>query len=339
MQFLNILSDSTLSQIADVVGKDNVDEVLALNQLTRARNIGKNFADLCSNIVHEAVHNVTPSQKSSILNTFTAEQDVFEHAAMLSEESWKVLNSLNTFPGFLRLPDSIAVPDSVNILGGKLQGISQQVYKAVMDCLVEGRTIDSSIFNEYSSSTYTSVSGRPTHAISPTNAFSAFNLPWGKIQLYSSLADATIDFPVYPEEISESRSANYTEMPDLIYQYEPWYMYSSSGPRSQSYTFHFHRDMWSGNHLDNKAIELVRFCEANTFARYSGSAVNAAIVRMYINGRCHIAGRLTQCEPKWSGPIGLDGWYLDCELTLNITEVSDIPLNYDSVRNMGIIGT
>jgi hypothetical protein len=96
--------------------------------------------------------------------------------------------------------------------------------------------------------------------------------------------------------------------------------------------------MWTGNHLDGKANDLIRFCEANCYARYSGSAVYAPTVRMYINGATHIAGIMTQCDVHWSGPIGRDGWYLDCELTLSITEIADQPLSYDTVMTMGLIG-
>ena len=47
---------------------------------------------------------------------------------------------------------------------------------------------------------------------------------------------------------------------------------------------------------------------------------------------------MTEVSPKWSGPIGLDGWYLDCELKLSITEIATSPLNFDSVRAKSLIG-
>ena len=338
MQFLSISSNETLSSLSDKVGKRNVPEVLVANQLTRTRNIGQQFVDLCNSIASSAKA-VTAKEKIASLNTFTSDADVFEAAALLGDSPWKVLNTLGTMPGYLRIPETIdPLPNSADILGGRSTPVPSVIYTKVMQCLQESDTINSEIFNEYSLTSSVTLSRSKSHTASKLEVFNGFKLPWGKIQLYSSLADDVIDFPVYPEELREGRSATYTTMPDMIYQYEPWQTYQSSGPRTQEYTFKFHRDMWSGNHLDGKANQLIRFCEANCYARYSGSAVYTATVRMYINGVTHIAGVLNSADTSWSGPIGHDGWYLYCELTLNITEVADQPLNYDYVRTMGLIG-
>lgn len=337
MQFLSIANNETLTSLADKVGKRNVPEVLVANQLTRTRNIGGQFADMCSSIASTAKA-ATAKEKTAVLNTFTGDSDIFEAAALLGESAWKVLNKLGTLPGYLKIPETIdPLPRSASILGNG-QPVSTVIYTKVMKSLQGTGDISSEIFNEYSSAMSVSLSRTTERTSSPLETFNGFMLPWGKIRLYSSLVNDTVDFPVYPEELRESRQAVYTQMPDLIYQYEPWYTYQSSGPRTQEYTFHFHRDMWTGNHLDGKANDLIRFCEANCYARYSGSAVYAPTVRMYINGATHIAGIMTQCDVHWSGPIGRDGWYLDCELTLSITEIADQPLSYDTVMTMGLIG-
>ena len=147
-----------------------------------------------------------------------------------------------------------------------------------------------------------------------------------------------MDFPVYPEELSESTLANYTQMPELLYQYEPWQLYQSSGPRSITFTFHFHRDMWTGDHRDGKANQLIRFCEANCFPEYNGSAVNIPIATMYIKGQAFISGVVTEVTKEWSGPLGLDGFYLECTLGISITEIAPQPLNYSTVRRLPLIG-
>ena len=199
--------------------------------------------------------------------------------------------------------------------------------------------IDPSIFNEYSSIRPSQILEYNSQGDSNIqNTFQWFRIPWGQVTLYSSLGNDSKDFPVYPEEVSDARSANYTEMPDMLYQYEPWQVYQSSGPRANTYTFKFHRDMWSGNHRDGKANELIRFCEANCYPEYSGSAVNTAVVTLYIGGQAHIRGIMKDVNVRWSGPLGLDDWYLMCELELTIVEVSDTPLNYSTVRNKGLIG-
>ena len=51
-----------------------------------------------------------------------------------------------------------------------------------------------------------------------TNAFGNVPIPWGKITLYDSISRESIDFPVYPEAISASRSASYGTMQDMLYQ-------------------------------------------------------------------------------------------------------------------------
>lgn len=339
MQFLKVSSDETFSSLSDKVGRQNVPEILVANQLLRKRDIGKQFADKCSAIVLSEKP-VSAKEKATILNTFTSDADVFETASLLGEDPWKVLNKLGTMPGYLRIPETIdPLPVAADVLGGKTDPVSKVVYSKVIKSLQSSGKISTEIFNDYSASSSSTLSRSRSHSRSaPQEVFNGFKIPWGKIQLYSSLADDTIDFPVYPEEIRESRNATYTTMPDLIYQYEPWQTYQSSGPRTQEYTFHFHRDMWSGNHLDGKANQLIRFCEANCYARYSGSAVYTATVRMYINGVTHIAGVLNSVDVHWSGPLGRDGWYLECELVLNITEVADQPLSFDTVRTMGLIG-
>lgn len=166
----------------------------------------------------------------------------------------------------------------------------------------------------------------------------SFNLPWGKIYLFSTLMKKGVEIPAYPEQVDTSRSATYTAMPDIIYQYEPWVMYENSGPREQQISFHLHRDMWSGDHRDGRANDLIRFCEANLYPQVNGSLVNSSTVRLYVDGYLFINGVMTRVEVNWKGPIGLDNWYLEFDLNLSIQEVSTFPLTLDSVQDLGIIG-
>ena len=96
--------------------------------------------------------------------------------------------------------------------------------------------------------------------------------------------------------------------------------------------------MWTGDHRDGNANKLIRSCQANCFPQYDGSLVNVPVVTMYIHGNNFITGIMTNCKVKWDKPIGLDGFYLMCELSLTITEISPEPLNYDTVKNKGLIG-
>lgn len=334
MQLLKITDRTTLSELSDAVGDRNVQSILAANNLQRVPNIGKAFKSVCNQVVAES-SDVDTKRKIALLDTLTNESDIFESVAVQGESGWKITSALGTLPNMLKIPDSITIPDSVNVLGNH-QAIGNRIYKQAITSLKQSGTVDPGIFNEYRGVRDSQlVSMSPTISTDP---FQWFNLPWGQITLYSSIDKESKDFPVYPEELSDSYKANYTQMPDMLYQYEPWQVYQSSGPRSNSYTFTFHRDMWTGDHTDGKANELIRFCEANCYPEYKGSAVNPPTVTLYIAGQPHITGVLTEAAPKWSGPIGSDGWYLVCELTLTITEVSKDALDYYTVKKKGIVG-
>lgn len=333
MQFLTLDKETKLKDFSDEVGSRNADYILAANSIDRSPNIGKKFYESCE-AAKKSTESITWQRKSQILNTFTQDSDIFETAALLGENDWKVLSALGTFPGMVKVPDSITLPDSVNILGNG-QGVKSEIYNKAMKSLEEHNYVDPSIFNEYSNIKNSKIAEGASHS---SSTFSGFNLPWGQVTLASSISDDSIDFPVYPEEISDSRKANYTTMPDLLYQYEPWQLYNSSGPRTNTYLFHFHRDMWTGDHRDGKANELIRYCESNCYPEFNGSAVNVPTVTLYIAGSPLIHGVMTQVDTKWDGPIGLDGYYLNCELSITITEISETALNYNVIKGKSLIG-
>ena len=334
MQYLSINNDTTLRDLSDRVGDRNVETFLAINGLTRSPNIGEQFSNKTQTILSSNMA-VDWQRKSTILNKFSGDSDIFEEAALLDNNAWKVLDALETFPNRLKVPETITLPSSTDIIGNG-QGVDSRVYWNAMNLLaIDPHTIDPGIFNQYSTIQNTKITG----SVSPSsNNTTLFNLPWGDISLYSTLAGESVDIPVYPEELEDNVSANYTTMPDLLYQYEPWYMYQSSGPRSNSYKFHMHRDMWTGDHRDGKANELIRFCQAACYPEYSGSAVYSDTVTLYVKGSALITGIVTNVDVEWSGPIGLDGWYLEFKLTLDITEISENALSNSVMRAKSIIG-
>jgi len=371
LQYLLISKEDTLLSITRIVGQRNIDLLLAENGLTRTPKIGKQYYDKCAQLLAENPPEVTAARKSALLNSLTGSEEVFEKACLLDEDGWKIFSAFQSFPDALRIPESIQLPYSAKVIGdipksvikvklgntaggsqrvfkdtsggtmraGGVEPVSSATYKAVMKGLKSSSTISPAVFNSVNTSFPVSSTGKKSKGATTRVPQYAYNLPWGKIQLYSSLLDESIDVPAYPETLEVQRSASYTGMPDIIYQYEPWIVYQSSGPRDQQLSFHLHRDMWSGNHLDGKANNLIRFCEANTFARYNGSAVESPIFRVYIDGSLFVSGVLTQTRTNWSGPIGLDGWYLEFELVLSIQEVSPVALNIDTVRNFNIVGS
>lgn len=245
---------------------------------------------------------------------------------------------MGTFPNYLKIPDDVTIPDSENTLGNGTP-VGDTVYSKAISQLTQNNNIDPSIFNEYSNRKSSIVNNfSESSSTSGSDVFQSFNIPWGDVTLYAHLDDTSIEFPVYPEDMSDKKSASFDTMPDMLYQYEPWYTYKSSGPRSNSYKFTFHRDMWTGDHRDGKANELIRFCEAQCYPEFSGSNVNVPRVSLYLKGECLISGIVTDVSTNWSGPLGLDGFYLVCELEISITEVSQEALSYSTVKNKPLIG-
>ena len=335
MQFWEVTKDTKLSELSNLVGSRNVDQVLHVNELPRVPNIGETYLSNAQSVIESITESVDWQRKSSVLNSFAGDSDVFETAALSGASAWKFISAKGSFPTCIKIPIGLVIPDSARVLGNK-QGVSANVYNRTMNSLSEvPHSVDPNIFNEYSSivpsrfSDYT----RPDAKV-----FEFFKIPWGDISLYSSLDNEHVDFPVYPESVSDARKANYTEMPELLYQYEPWQLYQSSGPRTNSYVFDFHRDMWNGDHNRGGANRLIRFCQAQCYPRYVGAAVNTAIVTLYVKGKILISGIMNDVSVDWDGPLGHDGWYLHCKLTLSITEVAPQALSHDTVMQMGVIG-
>ena len=335
MQFWKIDESTKLADLGALVGSRNVDQVLQYNEIPRTPNIGQAFSNICEQAISSATQNVDKSRKRSLLGTFTTDSDVFETAALSSEADWKLISAMNTFPMHIKFPESIKVPDSTRILGNG-QGVAPIILTKALEMLETTGKISPNIFSEYDSNVAGTII--TTSASLANNVFECFRIPWGEIRLYSDVDEDYVDFPVYPESVSDNRKANFTEMPDLLYQYEPWYIYTSSGPRVNTYVFDFHRDMWNGNHNLGGANRLIRFCESQCYPEYNGSAVNFPTVTLYVHGQILIRGVLTDVSPDWDGPIGHDGWYLHCKLSLTINEVAQEPLNHSSIQKKGVIG-
>ena len=367
MQLIRINRSTTLAQLTDMVGSRNVDIILNYNGLfARVPNIGQAFYDLCARTILSTAP-VGYLRRDTLLKKYAKDSEVFEYVALLNDDGWKILAALGTLPGMLAIPENIQIPSSAATIGSSGVAIGTSVFSAVINAnSVPPHYIDPSLLNEYTSFKSTQIidssianmynqhvdpvgSYDYTHATHRVDAANkalhfdrlpmsySFKIPYTDIALYSSLSNEYVYFPVYPEELSDSVSANYETMPDILYQYEPWQIYSSSGPRTNSYTFYWHRDIW-GDHNDGQTNKIIRFCEANCYPKYNGSTVHTSIVRLYFKGKILISGILTKVSVDWDGPLGHDGWYLCCRVSLDITEVSETPLSYDVVKNKGLIG-
>lgn len=335
MQFVKVKRTTKLTDLREMVGTSNLEPVLNLNQVPRVPNVGEAISDKV-NQAASSTQEITLDYKKQTLSTVSKDEDVFENLALMGETGWRVYKNTDALPGTLKIPESIKLPSSENIIGNSRR-VPTELFKETIKSLdTAPHTVDPALFNTYDTQKDTKLID--IGVIRYDNLFQFFKIPWGKMTIYSSIANEAKDFPVYPEELTDATHAVYTTMPDLIYQYEPWYLYQSSGPRNNTYTFMFHRDMWTGDHRDGKANELIRFCMANCYPEYNGSAVNSSLVTLYMNGQVLIRGILTDVQVTWDGPLGLDGYFLACKLQLNIVEVSDKPLNYWSVMNKPLIG-
>ena len=341
MQYLEITKDMTLSKLSSIVGDRNVDSVLNANSLDRCVNVGKAFTQRNQQVIQDyGSAEVDYQTKVNILNQFVGDSDIYEKAALGTNEDWITLSHYSCFTDAMKIPEEVLLPSFEGLLGNG-EPILDAIYEECMDSLINSaaHTIDPAIFSKheatYSHGNY-GVTATGQTAISET--YQEFAIPWGEVFLYSYLGDETLYFPVYPEGFDDGVKANYDEMPEMLYQYEPWKVYKSSGPREISFTFKFHRDMWTGDHKDGNANNLIRGCQANCYPQYNGSLVNTGLVSLYIHGRNLITGVMTDCKVNWDKPIGLDGFYLMCELSFTIAEVSQEALSYSVVRNKGLIG-
>lgn len=341
MQFLEISQDMTLSNLSKIVGERNVDSVLNENSLERSVNIGKSFSDRNKEIIAQYGGEVDFQKKLNIINQFVGDSDIFEKAALGTNEDWTTLAHCNCFTDAMKIPSDIQLPSAVGVLGNG-ESVANRIYNLCTTSIKLENNVDPSIFAPYNAS-YTSsqtydANGRLREEQTFEGPFQWFALPFGEIALFSSISQEMLYFPVYPNEFDDGVKANYDEMGEMLYQYEPWKVYKSSGPRELSFTFEFHRDMWTGDHRDGNANYLIRGCEANCYPQFNGSLVHAPIVTLYIHGQNLITGVMTDCKVNWKGPIGLDGFRLLCELSFSITEIAPEPLNYTTVKNKGLIG-
>lgn len=335
MQFISLSNKTSLSQLNKMVGRYNAQSILSANDLTWGPNVGKEFQQKCNEVILNSDY-VDSQRKITILNKFVSDDDLFEKAALASESEWKILSNLGTFQEMLKIPETIKLPDSADVLGSGVP-VKKTIYDKAMAQMELNHSIDPAIFNDYSSIKHSNFI--TTSSADSTNPFQFYKLPWGKITLYSSLSGETMEFPVYPDDPTDSRSATYSTMPDLLYQYEPWQLYESSGPRTNTYKFsNIHRDMWTGDHSDGMANDLIRFCQANCYPKYNGSNVSTSICTLYVEGSQLIRGIITEVSVEWTGPILNDGWYAAFNISLTITEVSDEALNHDVIRAKPLIG-
>lgn len=337
MQFLRLDRNMRLVDLASVVGQDNLDTTLAINNMERQPDIYESYQTMRNSFISSAAPLVSFERKQTLLNQVVSDAELFEYVALQDEDSWKLFSSAGVLDGYIRIPDTVNAPNSTRIIGGNADPVQKNIYSESMGCLKRGINVLPEIFNQYAQ---VSAAKMLPGTVRSSSLYQNFKIPFGSVTLYSSLSDESIEFPVYPSELSDGVKANYDTMPDMLFQYEPWQVYKSSGPRQCTLSFDMHRDMWTGDHRDGQCAKLIRFCEAACYPRYNGASVQTTTSTLYIAGKSYVSGIITDVTPKWdtNSPLGLDGFYLHVILTITFVEVSKEPLSYDTIMRKGLIG-
>lgn len=351
MQFLKIESDMTRDDLESrVLSEPDPSrryeaycDIVTVNRdyhVSQSPNAGEVFNAAMQDLftLYEGAPAVSAQSKKTRLDAVSGQSDLFEHLCQMSETGWNIYNNTGVIPGYLQVHSDSIISDGDDVMGVSGDDgtpVPMETYVKVMRALEETGEIPSDIFSEYSSigaATYSNVTNVTSGSMSSVEyPLSWANLPVGEITLHSDIHGTSAEFPVYPNGFEDGVQANYETMPEMIYQYEPWQVYTGSGPRAMSFTFDMHRDMWDTKygHEMGYCERLINFCKATCYAEYRGAAVNTDIVTLYIKGKKIIRGIMTSVKDEWDGesPIGHDGLPLHVKLTLSITEVSDIPLS------------
>lgn len=146
-----------------------------------------------------------------------------------------------------------------------------------------------------------------------------------------------LEIPCFPESVSDSTSATWSQEMTTYQHYEPQNTYNKSGPRVVNCTFKIHRAMWDGNQDSGKSEELVSYMQSACYPNYDTQASEPPRVTLTIGKSVRVTGILTSMETTYSGPIGPDNRYDCVDITISITEESDNVLSTEAVRS-GLAG-
>lgn len=146
-----------------------------------------------------------------------------------------------------------------------------------------------------------------------------------------------MEIPCFPEAVSDSNSATWSEEMTTYQHYEPKNTYNKSGPRTVSCTFKIHRAMWDGNQDSGKSEELVAYVQSALYPDYDTQAAEPPRCTLIVGKSIRIVGILQSCNVNYSGPIGPDNKYDCVNMDISIKEESDNVLSTSAVRS-GLAG-
>jgi len=147
-----------------------------------------------------------------------------------------------------------------------------------------------------------------------------------RIGFIQPIGGNTIKFQFMPEDVSDSKSANYNET-EIMARSMPLMGWSSSGARQLSFTLQFYKTA-SYEPLDT-CNELRALCYGN----YNGQVAPPPVCIVQI-GRVRMKGVMTQCDitykhPWWTAAGEEKPMY--SEVSVTFAEVHETPWSYKDV--------
>lgn len=126
-----------------------------------------------------------------------------------------------------------------------------------------------------------------------------------------------MDLPNYPDEISDSGSANYSEE-SLLGRSSPLVSYTNTGFREVSFSFDVHREELDSNGID-KLLKIIR---ASVYPTYKDTAALRPTITVVRLGDFYVKGITKSYSFTWKKPI-IDDKYQVCTISMTISHVID----------------
>lgn len=148
----------------------------------------------------------------------------------------------------------------------------------------------------------------------------------------------TLPIPAWPEHVRDAVTASWSQEMTTFQRYEPWQTYKGSGPRTVSCTFKIHRAMWDGNQDSGECERLISELEAANYPDYTTQSAEPPRVTLCVGKSIQVHGILTSFDKDYNGPIGPDGKYDCVDLSITITEESNVVLSAKTVSGSQLSG-
>lgn len=134
--------------------------------------------------------------------------------------------------------------------------------------------------------------------------------------------------PVYPQEFSDSNSANFSSQ-SVLGRSVDYQIYQGSS-RSVSFTLNFHNELCEDYDYIH---ELVSYIESACYPGYNSGIVQAPEICFTIGRQFKIRGVLESCSAVWRSPI-IDNKLVNCDLSVSIKETTG-PYSSHQIRSSG----